>query len=173
VTLATVEIMEAIGYGPDSETLAQSPINLIAVDRHSDIFAQLQRNADGTAVYSCERWLRLRFTGGSIAASAVRFWIPNLSPRPGWALYYGKSETYRKPTNVRSDIAIFPVPTADPGYDAPNLFPFAVSTSVELDTTATFTQYSPWLVLQTQWQADNDDTFQDTEWEFDFAWDES
>lgn len=165
--------MEAIGYGPDSEIIVES-VNLAATDVHSGVQSEMRRNPNGLPVYSCERWLRLRFTSLSVQAALARFWISNLAPNPGWSMLMGTNMTYRKPTTSRSDIAVNPVPGVDPGSDLPNLYPAVTVNTVGIDDLldGTIAQYSPWLVLQTIWTADNDDPFQADAFDFNFAWDE-
>jgi hypothetical protein len=171
-----VDIVEAIGPGPDSEVVAPWTIVLLAADVHSSTLTpRMKRSALGLPVYSYERWLRLRFTAPLVQAAVCRFWIENLDPNPGWSLRMGATTTYRKPLGgYPSDIAVQPVPTADPGPDHPNLLPALPSSTVSRDNdlNQVTTQYSPWLVLQARWEADNDDPFQDDPFVFKFAWDE-
>lgn len=170
---AQVDVLEAVGYGPDSEIVTDH-IQLAATDVHSGVQSVMKRNLNGTPAYSCERWLRLRFTSASVQALLVRFWIDNLAANPGWQLLMGATDTYRKPTASRSDIAVTPVPGSDPGPDTPNLHPLVEGTTTLEDLlSGVVTQYSPWLVLQAVWSADNDDPFQSTELDFRFSWEES
>ena len=168
---AQVDVLEAVGLGPDSEVVTSS-IQIMATDQHSGTLSPLRRNLNGLPAYSCERWLRLRLTGGS--AHLVRFWIDNLAPNPGWQLLMGTSLTWRKPTTSRSEIAVALVPTEDPRVDAPNLYPLLSGTTPLDDLLdGSSTQYTPWLVLQAVWTADDDTVFQFGDLDFRFAWEES
>lgn len=154
-----VDILEAIGYGPDDESVA-SAINLLGLDAHSDIVATIRRDPTGRPVYSYERWLRMRFQQTEGSVGNIRFWIDNLAPGSGWSLLYGVTALYRKPVNTASVIAVEPVPTIDPGGAAANVLRGFTST------------YSPWIVLQACWSASGDAPMQIDALDYRFAWDE-
>lgn len=153
--------MEAVGIGPASEVALETRVTMLSRDVHTGTVAPLQRDATGVPVYTYERWLRLRFTNDVVYATAIRFWIDNLSPSPGWSLRMGVSATYQQPVNSRSALAYQAIPISDPGEDSPNLSSVMVH------------QYSPWLVLQASWSADDDDPFQLDPLDLNFAWSES
>jgi hypothetical protein len=161
---ARVKLTEAVGYGPDSERMT-SRFDLLVQDEHSESpFAAnhlLRRSSDNSPSYSCERWVRLRFEPPFAAITKLRFWVNNYSANSGWALYYGLASTFRKPSDSASDIAVRPVPTADP--DVANLGPEIL--------TGGQVQYSQWLVFQAVWIGGNPGKLQtsDLNWEFDWT----
>lgn len=155
----TVDVLEAIGYGPDSEIVQAGEINLLATDAHSNVISKLQRSPVGLPVHTCERWIRLRFTSRESVVGSIRFWIDNQSPNEGWTLFYGVVSDYSKPVTAKSVIAIYPVPSSDPG--TPNVLDGFVD------------QYSPWIVLQAEWVGTADDSFQADTFNYVFGWDET
>jgi hypothetical protein len=160
-----VHIVEAVGYAPESERLS-SRMDLLADDQHSDsVFAAtslLVPNSDTSPAFTSERWLRLRFEPPFAAILNLRFWVNNYSPNAGWAIYYGLSPQFRKPSKALSDIAISPVPTTDPGV--PNL-------GVDL-LTGGRVQYSEWLVLQAVFIGRTPGAIQSSPLNYEFDWTE-
>lgn len=156
-------LLEAIGYGPDDEVeVAESnAIDIMAGDAHTGAQLPMLRDPMGLPVYSCERWLRLRLTAKLLVISGVRFWIDNYDPNPGWLLRYGVTGIYRKPSSARSDIAVSPVLTSDPGEGSPNVDSGVVS------------DYSSWVVLQACWSGlDTEPVQQAVALNYRFAWSE-
>lgn len=159
-----VEITEAIGAAPDSERIVTG-FSLVAVDRHSadrhPIY--LARNSNGAPAYTCERWVRLRFTPPFGALANVRFWVDNYAPEDGWELLWGISDAYQKPSLDASTVAIHPVPTSDP-----------VTSNLALDiVTGGAVAYSPWIVLQARWVGSVPGPIQSAPLNWRFGWSET
>lgn len=162
-TSAGFEIMEAVGYGPDSVVTTAS-INLLGNDEHSEssfaVTNPLVPNSDGSPSSSCERWVQIRFAPPFAAIANLRFWVNNYDPNGGWALYYGVTSEYRKPSTSISDIAVLPVPTSDPG---------SANLGVQILTGGQM-QYSSWLVLQAVWIGGVPGPIQTAPLNFEFDW---
>lgn len=160
-----VHIVEAVGYAPESERLS-SRMDLLAEDQHSEsVFATsslLVVNSDTSPAFTSERWVRLRFEPPFAAITNLRFWVNNYSLNAGWAIYYGLTPRFRKPSAALSDIATIPVPTADPGI--PNLG-VGVLTGGRV-------QYSDWLVLQAVYVGRSPGPIQSTPLNYEFDWTE-
>lgn len=163
---AVVDLLEAIGPAPASEHVVNT-LNLLSKDEHSDSFyapaAKLRRNSNGSVTYSCERWVRLRFSPPFGAVSNVRFWMPNYQPSTGWTVQWGTADTYRQPSRDRSSLATAAVPTADPG---------AGNVGLDLAMGDT-TRYSDWIVIQAQWTGSSTGAIQADPLDFAFDWTES
>lgn len=159
-----VDLMEATGYGPDSETVT-GKIDLLAVDMHSanplSSKATLERLSNGAPSYTCERWVRLRFTPPFGAILKLRFWVDNYAPSDGWEVRYGTTSFYRKPSTSASDIATVIVPATDPG----------VSNLGDEILTGGQIQYSNWIVLQATWMGTAAHKIQadPLDWQFDWT----
>lgn len=166
-TPAIVDVVEAVGYGPDSETVT-TEINLLADDMHTvSAYASTSKipvKADGSLAYSAERWIRLRFMPPFGTATHIRFWIPNYNPNPGWQLYWGLATDYQKPlASDPSSIAIYPVPVLEPT---------TANVSDEL-LTGNEVQYSPWIVLQAARFPNSLGSLQLEAFNYRFGWAES
>lgn len=160
---ALVEITEAIGYAPDSEKVI-SGFDVRASDQHSNDPhpAYLARLSSGAPVYTCERWVRLRFSPPFGALANVRFWIDNYAPDAGWELSWGTADNYQKPSLDQSSIAVFPIPTDDP-----------LTSNLDLDlVTGGQVSYSPWIVLQARWAGSSPGPIQSVPLNFKFGWSE-
>lgn len=151
----TVDLLEAIGYGaqgPKSEVLLakNQMVNLYGQDAHSTddpaAFA-IPANNDGSPTYSFERWVRVRFIPPFGLIGQFRFWVDPMDIPDGWDIRWGWSNTYQVPTSGESQIAVSPIPTADPGPVWPN---FGNPGSVDGQQT----RYSPYLVLQASFLPD-------------------
>lgn len=161
---ALVEITEAIGAAPDSERTVTG-FSLVAADQHSSDRrpVYLSRLSNGAPSYSCERWIRLRFTPPFGALGNVRFWVDNYRPRGGWELLWGISDMYRKPSLDASMVAVDPIPTSDP-----------MTSNVDLDLVAGGeVAYSPWIVLQARWLGSAPGPIQADPLNWRFAWAET
>lgn len=169
--MSDVEILEAIGYGPDSE-ISVSQTLILGVDIHSDRSQysdtqRIKKAPHGQVAFSMERWLRMHFVAGDVAQiSLLRFWVPNLAPTSEWDLQMGVASDYRKPRRTQSDIAINAIPLDDPGAATPNVFP------IEGQDGGSVNEYSPWIVLQALWFGGTNQAFQSTPLELHFAWEQ-
>lgn len=129
--------MSAILFEYTGVTAVESPVSLVLLggdDVPSTVANVMRRNADGSPVYSCERWLRLAFDS---PVTQLRAWSDNYAPNPGWTVRYGIRSTYRAPSRSRSDTAIHLLPTADPGAANLMLTTSSVGTSAYLVLQAT------------------------------------
>lgn len=152
----SASLLESIGPGPISEL----PVTLVALsadDTPSAVTSFLRRNADGSPVYSCERWLRLSFTA---PVFQLRVWADNYAPNPGWTVRYGIRSSYRAPAASRSDTAINLLPTVDPGAATPNF----------MLNSATLASFSPYLVLQATVLVNQGGSLQSPPLNLHFAW---
>lgn len=145
---ASVAVEEAVGPNRDIIQLG-SRLHLLGSDIHSPqtdygfATAGMSQASSGT-VYSYERWVRLRFEPTYNTLRAFRLWAPNLAGMPpGWTVKYGTTSSYSTPVNAASSVATTPVPTSDPGRNAPN----AGGVS-RLIGTGRDPQFSDWIVLQ-------------------------
>lgn len=163
--MTSLDVFETVGPTTDSERLVEN-VYLAASDVSSAVPSFMRRNANGAPVYSCERWLRLRFSPPSTGIiTAVRFWVPNYQPNDGWTVRFGLSSGYRAPVRARSDYARTVLPTVDPGADTPNLItePFTVTQIV----------FSDYLVLQATVTVDHAGPIQETPLSLKLAWSET
>lgn len=165
-TTALVDITEAIGTAPDSERIV-TDFSLLSDDEHSNTpyaaKAVLARKSDGSATYSCERWVRLRFSPPFGALVNIRFWVDNYDPADGWDLLWGTSPVYLKPTASASSVAVFQVPSTDP-----------VTSNIGMDLiTGGQVQYTPWIVLQARWMGSPPGQIQPSPFNWHFGWSES
>lgn len=136
---ATATWLEAIGDGSDELEITHT--HLLADDRHSPAADDGFRAAPLTHdAYSCERWLRVRFTPPFETVMSLRFWMPTPIPA-GWNLRWGTADAFRRPTTTASSVATQPVPTIDPG---------AGNCGGEQKLTGDDVRYSDWIVLQAQ-----------------------
>lgn len=141
---AQINVEERTGTG--SSDIEQF-VHIIATDDHSPQsaygYADGAMNDTNTGtLYTCERWIRVRFSPDFNAVSKFRFFAPNLTDLPpGWTVNFGTSSTFQTPVSTASSIATTPVPTSDPGRAAPN----AGGTA---RLAGTGTQFSDWIVLQ-------------------------
>lgn len=163
---ATSDLLEAVGFAPDSERTIVN-FDILADDEHTGtVYKQrtlMVRNSDGSPSFSCERWVRLRFSPPFGAITKLRFWVDNYDPNANWELRWGTSDEYQKPTTSASQIATHSVPTTDP--DMSNL-------GVDMVTGGVVT-YSPWIVLQATWLGSQPGTIQPTPLNWSFGWAEA
>lgn len=161
---ALVEVVEAIGAAPDSERTVTG-FSLVADDRHStDLHpTYLARKSNGAPVYTCERWVRLRFTPPFGALANVRFWVDNYAPEDGWEVLWGISDAYQKPNLDASTVAVATVPSSDP-----------VTSNLDLDlVTGGEVAYTPWIVLQARWVGNAPGPIQSAPLNWRFEWSET
>jgi hypothetical protein len=147
---ATMKVVEATGDG--LRRIATS-VNILGVDG----FTLTDTNFDAYPIRvlptsgistSYERWFRFEFSGTYQVVNDFRFWMPGLTVNAGWTLLWGIADTFSRPTNSDSVIAVNPVPVLDPGIE--NLPPGMVDDPV-LPLTR---DASAWLVLQASVEQD-------------------
>lgn len=161
--------VEAIGPGPRSEYHVSS-VNLYSIDAHSGTSAgnALLKNSDNTTPYSCERWVRIRFSPPFGAISNLRFWVDNYDPVDGWEINWGLALAYNTPrVGTKSQIAISPLPLSDPGVDNPNL---TIDEAETLAVGVGSTLFTDWIVLQASWKGGVFGAIQPAPLDLRFAW---
>ena len=163
---AQVDLLEAIGVGPHSES-PMSYIHLLGADVHSTpanlAACPVQAKSTGERAYSYERWIRFRFTPPFGGITGLRFWVSDYAPNADWQVLFGLVSTYSTPRKDKSEVATSALPTTDPGVGSPNL----MLSSIEGMSVA----YAPWIVLQAGRVGYGDgDSLQAAYLNFQFAW---
>lgn len=145
---AGVQLHEAIGATP----------TLHLVDQHLTLLANSNPTNEGdpkdyttapvnitgsSALYTTERWVRVQFLAPFNSVENLRVWLnPATSPRPGWTIRFGITDTYATPINTASIVATSSLPTADPGPGVQDLIGSAYFDGSLGDAA------SRWIVLQ-------------------------
>lgn len=163
---AYIELLESTGKGPAKELAVTSP-KLLGNDAHSysSIAKPVRLNADRSPVYTCERWVRMRFSPPFGRVGQFRLWSPTMTLPEGWDVRFGTSLSYRTPSQSPSVYAYTSIPTVDPGVGTPNVVGLTTRNSDGV-------QYSPWIVFQAILTGPDVDVSEQT-LSFDFGWVES
>lgn len=164
---ALASLVEAVGPGPSSEYHV-STVDLYSVDAHSGTStgSYLLKNSDDSTPYSCERWVRIRFSPPYGTISNIRFWVDNYAPIAGWEINWGTALTYNTPrVGSRSQIAMSPLPQTDPGGSN-----IAINDRETLAVGFGSTIFTDWIVLQAAWKGAVYGAIQPAPLNLTFAW---